>query len=287
MSGIDRRRALALLGAFACGTCAAAPAEEGASVAEPPALSGRRYRLVKNWDFGSTVADDAAMRREFFTRYIHAGGTLDHLNDEWQRYRDHDNHVFEDGALSLVARLRGELAPGGIESGMLRSRWSGEYGYFECRMKVPAGRGLWPAFWLHPQDAHWPPEIDVVEIVDDGRVGTRQSFHFLHGLGAKTAPVRASRLDRTQAHRPGFDYADDFHRFAVDWRADGVRHYVDDVLVVDRAFTWAHNDGSDAGPAHVLVNLAVGGHWPGPPDPVALPARLRVAHIRVWQADES
>jgi len=139
-----------------------------------------------------------------------------------------------------------------------------------------------------------PPELKRVHplgkspvIVDDGRVGTRQSFHFLHGLGAKTAPVRASRLDRTQAHRPGFDYADDFHRFAVDWRADGVRHYVDDVLVVDRAFTWAHNDGSDAGPAHVLVNLAVGGHWPGPPDPVALPARLRVAHIRVWQADES
>jgi hypothetical protein len=55
--------------------------------------------------------------------------------------------------------------------------------------------------------------------------------------------------------------------------------------VADRAFIWQHNDGSDAGPAHVLVNLAVGGHWPGPPDPAALPARLRLAHIRVWQGD--
>jgi beta-glucanase (GH16 family) len=152
-------------------------------------------------------------------------------------------------------------------------------------MRVPAGRGLWPAFWLNPQNAKWPPEIDVVEIVDDGRVGTRQSFHFLHGKGAKGAVVHASRLDRFGAWKPGFDFADDFHRFAVDWSAERVRHYVDDELVADRAFEWRHNDGSDAGPAHLLVNLAVGGRWPGPPvDPGVFPARLRLAHLRVWQA---
>lgn len=275
---IDRRTALGWMGALPCSAFAG-------RVNEPPAIAGRGMRLVKNWDFAVTVTDETALRQEFFTRYIFDNGRLDFLNDEWQRYRDHDNHRFEDSALSLVAHLRGRLAPGGIESGMLRSRWSGQYGYFECRMKVPAGRGMWPAFWLIPQDAKWPPEIDVVEIVDDGRIGTRQSFHFLHGRGAKTATVHASRLDRFHAWRPGFDYADDFHRFAVDWTPDRVRHYVDDVLVVDRAFAWRHNDGSDAGPAHVLVNLAVGGKWPGPPsDPGLFPARLRVAHVRVWQA---
>jgi beta-glucanase (GH16 family) len=279
---IDRRTALGWIGVLPCAACGGG----GGGVIEPPAIAGRGYRLVKNWDFAATVTDDATLQQEFFTRYIYDNGRLDFLNDEWQRYRDRDNHRFEDGALSLVAHLRGGLAPGGIESGMLRSRWGGQYGYFECRMRVPAGRGLWPAFWLNPQDAKWPPEIDVVEIVDDGRVGTRQSFHFLHGLGAKTATVHASRLDRYQAWRPGFDYADDFHRFAVDWTPDRVRHYVDDVLVVDRAFAWRHNDGSDAGPAHVLVNLAVGGKWPGPPTSADLfPARLRVAHVRVWQGD--
>jgi beta-glucanase (GH16 family) len=276
--GIDRRTALGWMGALPCG----AFASTGAS--EPPAIAGRGYRLVKNWDFAATVTDEATLRQEFFTRYIFDNGRLDFLNDEWQRYRDNDNHRFEDGALSLVAHVRGALAPGGIQSGMLRSRWTGQYGYFECRMKVPAGRGMWPAFWLNPQDAKWPPEIDVVEIVDDGRIGTRQSFHYVHGREAKKAIVNSSRLDKNKAWRPGFDYADDFHRFAVDWTPEGVRHYVDDVLVVDRSFAWRHDDGTDAGPVHVLVNLAVGGKWPGPPsDAGVFPARLRLAHMRVWQ----
>ena len=57
-----------------------------------PSASG--YRLVKDWDFGTTIRDQDALRREFHTRYIYGNGTLDHLNDEWSRYRDNDNHVF-------------------------------------------------------------------------------------------------------------------------------------------------------------------------------------------------
>jgi hypothetical protein len=284
---VKRRTTVAALGAaglFGPGRSGSHQrADGGGTVREPPAIAGRGFKLVQDWTFGDTVRDDAQLRATFHTRYIYEQGRLDHLNDEWQRYRDRDNHVFEEGGLSLVAHVRGALAPGGIESGMLRSRWSAQYGYFECRMRVPAGRGLWPAFWLNPQNAKWPPEIDVVEIVDDGRVGTRQSFHFLHGKGAKGATVHESRLDRFGAWKPGFDFADDFHRFAVDWSAERVRHYVDDQLVADRAFEWRHNDGSDAGPAHLLVNLAVGGRWPGPPDPGVFPARLRLAHLRAWQ----
>lgn len=275
----DTLGALAGLGALSCGSAA-----RGSGVPEPLAIVGRGWRLAKNWDFADTVTDETTLRNEFHTRYIFDSGRLDFLNDEWQRYRDDGNHRFEDGGLSLVAQLRGALAPGGITSGMLRSRWAGQYGYYECRMKVPAGRGLWPAFWLNPDNAKWPPEIDVVEIVDDGKVGTRQSFHYLHGRSAKGAKVHESRLDRWGAWKPGFDFAQAFHSFAVDWQPDRVRHYVDDTLVVDRTFRWEHNDGSDAGPAHVLLNLAVGGRWPGAPtDPGIFPARLRVAHIRVWQ----
>ena len=283
MSGqsIDRRSVLAWAGAMAGGL----PAIAQPSVAEPLPIAGRGMRLVKNWDFGQNLTDTVTLRNEFFTRFIYDNGQLDHLNDEWERYRDNDNHRFEGGALSLVAQLRGALAPGGIESGMLRSRWSGQYGYYECRMKVPVGRGLWPAFWLNPQDARWPPEIDVVEIVNDGNIGSRQSFHFVHPSQSNESSVVTTRLNRWGAWQPGFDFADEFHRFAVDWSPGRVRHYVDDVLVVDRNFVWKHVDGSDGGAAHVLVNLAVGGHWPGPPtSPAIFPAALRVAYVRVWQA---
>jgi beta-glucanase (GH16 family) len=239
------------------------------------------YRLVKDWDFARDLRDRDALLREFATRYIYANGALDHLNDEWSRYGDRGNHVFTARGLSLVARATGTLGPGAIESGMLRSRWSGEYGVFEIRMKVPAGRGLWPAFWLNPQDQKWPPEIDVVEIVNNGRDDTRRSFHFLH---PDAAPDARARLDRDQTFAPGVDYAGGFHVFTVEWTPERVRHLVDGKLIADRAYRWAHDDGSDGGPAHVLVNLAVGGKWPGPPQRAAdFPAALEIEYIRVWQ----
>jgi hypothetical protein len=256
----------------------------GAKPAIPPALTGQGYRLVKNWDFGITVKTVADLRREFYTRFIYDGGRLDHLKSEWQRYGDDDNHRIEGNTLDLVARLRGGLRDGGIESGMLRSKWTGEYGYYEIRMKVPSGRGLWPAFWLNPQDGRWPPEIDVVEIVNNGRDTTKNSFHNIHpGRPADEAPV-TTRLDQWGSYRPDFDYAGGFHTFAVKWTPDRVIHYVDNVPVSERRFVWRHEDGSDAGPAHVLLNLAVGGDWPGPPsDDAEFPARLQVDYIRVWQ----
>jgi beta-glucanase (GH16 family) len=192
-------------------------------------------------------------------------------------------HVFEQGTLALVARAPGAVSSGQIESGMLRSKWSGRYGYFECRMKVPGGRGMWPAFWLNPQDGKWPPEIDIVEIVNNGRDTTRDSFHFVHGGVPDERPPLRSLLRSNQVYRPGFDYQDDFHDFAVEWTSERVRHYVDGVLVVERDFRWQHADGADGGAAHVLVNLAVGGKWPGPPGSDALPAKLQLKHIRVWQ----
>jgi beta-glucanase (GH16 family) len=168
---------------------------------------------------------------------------------------------------------------------MLRSRWTGKYGYYEIRMKVPSGRGMWPAFWLNPEDGRWPPEIDVVEIVNNGRDDTRNSFHNVHpGSKGQQAPATYSRLDKWGSWRPGLDFKNDFHRFAVEWTPQLVRHFVDDVLVAERRFKWVHEDGRDAGPAHVLVNLAVGGNWPEAPRSEAdFPAILHVDWIRVWQ----
>ncbi|HEY0464122.1 MAG TPA: glycoside hydrolase family 16 protein [Polyangiaceae bacterium] len=256
----------------------------GSNPAQAPwsdAASG--YKLVKNWDFVTSIRDIKALQGEFHTRYIYGNGSTDHLNDEWTRYRDHRNHVFTPQGLSLVARLVGELTPGNIESGMLRSRWTAQYGVFEIRMKVPAALGMLSAFWLNPEDQHWPPEIDVVEVVNHSDGGSQQSYHFVHGIGVQKEPIQ-SKLNRKHAYAPGFDYSGAFHTFAVEWQRDSLRHYVDGVQVIERKFQWVHGDGSDAGPAHLLVNLAVGGKWPGPPASVAsFPASLLISQIRVWQ----
>ncbi|CAN5644024.1 hypothetical protein BH09VER1_BH09VER1_16250 [soil metagenome] len=254
-----------------------------AEILPPPPIANKGYHLVENWDFSNAITNKEKLHEEFFTRYIYNNGTLDKLGNEWERYRDNDNHVFGDGSLKLTARIVGGLKPGGIESGMLRSKWTGQYGYFECRMKVPRGRGMWPAFWLNPEDGHWPPEIDVVEVVNNGRDTTKNSFHILHNKFEPPVDI-TTKLNEWKSYRPGFDYAEDFHTFAVEWTPDTVTHYVDNEPIATRKFHWTHTDGSKGGPAHVLVNLGVGGDWPGAPQSTAdFPAELAVKYIRVWQ----
>jgi beta-glucanase (GH16 family) len=282
------QRLLAATGLAATAGCADSASRQGrlpklGSVDEPAPIRGKGYKLVKDWDFARNITSVEAMREEFFTRYIYNNGQQDALNDEWERYRDNDNHVFEDGTLALVARTPEGAIRGKIESGMIRSKWSGQYGYFEASIKVPDGRGMWPAFWLNPQDGKWPPEIDILEMVNNGRDTTRNTFHFVHSGVKDVMPVASSLLNPNKTYKPGTDFKDDFHTYSAEWLPDRVRHYVDDVLVVDREFKWVHRDGSDGGPAHVLVNLAVGGAWPGRPDPAAFPAKLKVKYVRVWQ----
>ncbi len=252
------------------------------SIPAPEPIVGKGYKLVQNWDFNKSITTKEKLSDQFYTRYIYNDGKLDKFNNEWERYRDNNNHVLDSSGLRLTARVVGGLKDGGIESGMLRSKWTGKYGFFECSMKVPKGRGLWPAFWINPQTG-WPPEIDVLEIVNNGRDSTRNSFHFLHGKNTGNAEIE-SVLDKGSSYRPPFDFAEGFHTFAVEWTPDTVSHYVDGKLVVKRRFYWTHDDGSDGGPAHVLVNLAVGGDWPGPPQNQSdFPAELAIKFIRVWQ----
>lgn len=265
----------------ATSVCARTEAKNASRV--PCGVAAAGYRLVKDWDFAHTLRSEAELRHEFFTRYLYANGKLDHLNDEWSRFRDDQNHVFGPEGLALVARAAGVPAPGQVSSGMLRSKWTGKYGVYEARLKVPHGRGLWPAFWLNPQDGKWPPEIDIMEIVNNGRDTTQHSFHFLRGKAAKGAHEASSLLNVRHAFAPGLDYADDFHVFAVEWSEQGVRHLVDGKVIVERAYRWLHDDGSEASDAHVLLNLSVGGKWPGPPAEGVLPARLLVDYVRVWQ----
>ncbi len=273
------------VGAAARADCSPAASAGGSPAAPTPAA---HYALVKNWDFCHLIRTNEQLQSEFFTRYIYKNGTLDFLNDEWQRYRDSRNHVFGPDGLSLVARLTDKgMQRGAIESGMLRSRWTGEFGYYEARVRVPRARGAWPAFWLNPQDMTWPPEIDIFEIVDNGRDTSARSFHFLHG-GAKAAPQPEpsfTLMGRNKFYEPAFNYADGFHTFAVMWTPGEVTHYVDGVRIKQTPFSWTHAGGADAGPAHVLLNLAVGGHWPGAPVAEAdFPMKLDVEFIRVWQA---
>jgi beta-glucanase (GH16 family) len=133
------------------------------------------------------------------------------------------------------------------------------------RARLPRGKGLWPAFWLLPKDQSWPPEIDVMEEIGDPGV----VYHTVHSRIADQPGVKAEV--------PGDP--DGFHTFAVAWDPQQVVWYVDGRETARKPTPPDANK-----PMYLLVNLAVGGHWPGVPDAsTAFPARMTVRWVRAYR----
>ena len=228
------------------------------------------YTMVFNDEFGGTELN----RHKWFTRYISNSETLNRLNDEQDVYVDNGTHLVHDGVLSLVAKRFSGNPPHGVqyESGMIRSDWTVHYGFFEARVRMPAGRGAYPAFWLNSDVAesgriNWPPEIDIFEFVNNGKENGPDMLH----LAASWMPGTPRTF--IYAH-PGFDPAHfdyhapfafdgDWHTIAVDWTPDTLTYYVDGLKIASRAFTWTHNDGvlcrPGAHPAELRNRRSLGG----------------------------
>lgn len=161
-------------------------------------------------------------------------------------------------------------------SGMIRAAFSQTYGRFVARMKMPAGKGLWPAFWLLPTDHSWPPELDPVEFFGGPNANGEGGPTMLH-VGLVTADKAAGFGKWIDA---GMDLTADFHLHALEWSADELVYSLDGKEIA-RTLT---PDDADK-PMYPIVNLAVGGGWPGDPPPeTVLPARLAIDFVRIFAA---
>ena len=172
-------------------------------------------------------------------------------------------------ARPLAARDR-PLAQGlAYASGLLSTAqsFSFTYGYAEMEAQVPRGRGTWPAFWLLPSTRTWPPEIDVMEVLGHETDGYYATVHY----GTADAPRHAQRKVAAAG------LADGYHAYGVKWSATEITWYLD-----GREVFSAPTPPDMHGPMYLLVNLAMGGTWPGPPDAsTPFPAELKVRRIRV------
>jgi beta-glucanase (GH16 family) len=248
------------------------------------------WKLVFEDNFEQHALD----RSKWSTRYIYADETLDTLNDEIERYRDNNNQVVHDGQLELVARQTGAKQ---FESGMIRSSQTFYYGYFEARVFLPKGKGIFPAFWLNPDydrdgNLTWPPEIDIFEYAVNGKEDTESMFHSTAHV-ANGAPVTFDYNDprynlRWQSYVNANPLNDTWHVFGLVWAPDKITAFLDGKRIYTQSFKWVNKGGALAPPAHVLMNFAVGGQWAGRHgiDEENFPQSLKVDYIRVCQFEK-
>lgn len=163
-----------------------------------------------------------------------------------------------------------------------KDKFSQRYGRLEARIKLPYGKGIWPAFWLLGDDISkvgWPAcgEIDIMESIGE----PDKAYGTIHGPGY-------SGKDGVQGKfllGGGRRFQDSFHLFAVEWEPEVIRFYVDDFMYkattpkdIPPNAKWVFDH-----PFFVVVNLAVGGYWPGnPDDSTVFPQTMQVDYIRVY-----
>lgn len=197
-----------------------------------------------------------------------------------------ENARVENGYLVIEAR-REKMGSRDFTSARMVTKQKGDwvYGRIEARAKLPKGKGIWPAIWMLPTDwayGGWPRsgEIDIMEFVGympDSVFGTVHTDRF-NGMKntQKTGGLFSNSL------------SDDFHQYAIEWDADKIDFYFDGL----KYHTFRNlREGTDAWPFdrafHLILNVAVGGHWGGKMgvDESIFPQKMLVDYVRVYQIE--
>jgi beta-glucanase (GH16 family) len=197
---------------------------------------------------------------------------------------DHAANVSLDGNGNLHITAREEYYEGREYTSariVTRDLFEATYGRYEARIQMPFGQGIWPAFWLlgaNISEVSWPQcgEIDIMEFL-----GHQPAYAYgtVHGPGYSGGGGHTAVFDLSP---DGFH--EDFHVFAIEWGTDYIRWYIDDILY-HSVHPWTVNgDWVFDHPFYIILNVAVGGNWPGSPDECTFfPQTMLVDWVRVYE----
>jgi beta-glucanase (GH16 family) len=203
-------------------------------------------------------------------------------NNELQYYRSQNTSV-KDGFLTITARKE-SFGSRQYTSSRIRTKnlVDIKYGRIEARMKMPIGRGIWPAFWMLPTEniyGGWPKsgEIDIMEYLGHEPQKIHGTLHY-----GQDSPNNRSTSASFTTNGKGFN--EDFHDYAIEWNATSIKWYIDGYLYSTKT---TQDLGGSFWPFiqkfHLLLNLAVGGNWPGSPDfSTVFPQEYIVDYVRVY-----
>lgn len=228
------------------------------------------------------------------TKWVYDIGGHGWGNNELQTYTDRRLNSYIDGNSCLVIRALRETytGPDGIEREytsarlLTKGKFAQRYGRFSMRIKIPYGQGIWPAGWMlgaNIDEVGWPRcgEIDNME-----NIGREPSTNHgsLHGPGYCGGDSLTGIVTLPNGER----LSDDFHVYTVDWDEDKVVFYIDDQHYLTRSRTDAQGkEWVFDHPFFLLLNIAVGGNWPGSPDETTVfPQAMLVDWVRAykWQS---
>jgi beta-glucanase (GH16 family) len=221
------------------------------------------------------------------TKWVHDTGAGGWGNNELEYYTSLAENASLDGNgnLAIVAEKKTYMGSS-YTSARLKTEgtFAQAYGRFEARIKLPTGQGIWPAFWMLGNNIAknpWPAcgEVDVME-----NIGSQPSVN--HGSAHGPGYSGGQALTASYTLPAGAKFADDFHIFALEWEMNTLRFYVDDTLYETRTpadlpagKTWVFDH-----PFFLLLNVAVGGTFPGNPDNTTqFPQTMLVDYVRVYE----
>lgn len=226
--------------------------------------------------------DGQAIDTSSWTYDIGAGGWG---NAELEHYTSRpENARIENGMLMIEARKE-DYKGAAYTSARLKTQGlkTFQYGRIEARLKLPAGQGMWPAFWMLGDDIilkNWPGcgEIDIMELKG-------QEPSTIHGSAHGPGYSGGAALTGGFTLPGGARFDQDFHVFSVDWYPDHLTYSVDDVAYETKTVAelgskkWVFDH-----PFFIIMNVAVGGSWPGAPDATTVfPQRMLVDYVRVYK----
>lgn len=237
-----------------------------------------QYSFAQDWtlvwsdEFSGTSVDPANWNFET------GGGGWG--NNEWQYYTNQPaNAIVENGELQIIAKEQTLGVYDYTSARMItRDLHSWQYGKVEARIKLPMGQGIWPAFWMLGDNigqVGWPQcgEIDIMEHVNNEEM-THGTMHWNYN--------GHQYYGNSTSHDPT-----EYHVYSIEWNESNIRWFIDGVQYHSgNILNNVNNTDEFHHPFFILLNVAVGGNWPGyPNETTVFPATMYVDYVRVYQED--
>jgi beta-glucanase (GH16 family) len=246
-------------------------------------VQSQAYKLVWSDEFNGKGAPDPE-KWDYELGYIR--------NNELQYYTNSTKNVRQHkGNLEITVRKQkveghayGTPSTFDYTSGSIttQNRFDLTYGKIEGRFKIPADQGLWACFWTLGTDITrygWPVcgEIDIFEHINSEKI-IHATAHWADTEGKRTSRGNRIEVDVTQ-----------WNVYSITWSPQSIKWFVNDIQFHEMDISeGVNNTGAFHKPHYILVNLPIGGSWPGSPDATTkLPATLYCDYIRVYEMTDT